>query len=166
MFLVEHLPNINECILDIVSSLSRCLCEVIQIFYLLELFCFVITNLPLILPVLLVAYQEAEGVGLGLLLDLTEPVIHIRKSVQASYVVSQKYGMRTSVENLCYRLEVLLASGVPDLQFYPGVVDFKKECSELYSHRDLVVFHELICGHPVHEAGFSNTAVTDNNQLE
>ena len=78
--------------------------------------------------------------------------------------------MSSSIENLRYALEWLLAGSVPNLKLKDwliiAVAHFKKEWSELYSHGDLMILTELICGHSVHKAGFTDTWVTDYNQFE
>jgi hypothetical protein len=118
----------------------------------LKLLCLIQADLSFIFTVLLVSDQIDESVWLTLALNLTVPIVHVLEGVEGCYVVGQEDGVGTSVEDFCDALEVLLACCVPNLQLNLGIFYFQQQRSKLNSHSYLVILHELVSGHTMHEA--------------
>ena len=74
--------------------------------------------------------------------------------------------MRATIEDLRYALEGLLTGSIPYLELEHLLLKFNQECSELHTHRHLVISHELVVRQSVKETRFANRRVSNDNELK
>jgi len=166
VLLKEHARRGDEGLLNIVSGLGRCLHKSLNTLFFGKGFALLVTNFSFVLFVFFVAHKENLCVWLALVLDLCKPVLQIHVRVQLRDVVSQKHGVGTSVEDLGDALERLLASSVPNLKFEGDVFHSDQQRSEFDSHCHFVVLLELVVAHAVHQAGLSDSRVSNYDQFK
>lgn len=116
MLAVEHLCRHHESLSHIEVSLGRGLNEVLDVVILAESLALLGGDLPLCVPIGLVAHQDDNSIGLALGTYLIEPVCQVLEALHACYRVGKEHGMSAAVENLGNRLERLLSGCVPDLE--------------------------------------------------
>ena len=114
-------------------------------------------HLTLILHVLLVRDEEDQGVRVCLVLDFVEPAVEVHEAVHARQVVREEDSVRAAIENLCDRLEALLAGRVPDLQLEACVFHFDPKGAELDANRAVVLRVEPVLRQSVQNARFAHS---------
>ena len=90
-----------------------------------------VADLPLVLQINLVADQGLHDVGVRMLVDAVEPVLHIGEGLATRHVESHNDTIRLLIEGVGDRAEALLARRVPDL------------------HRDVISLGGLVAGRHV-----------------
>ena len=88
-------------------------------------------DLPLVLQIDLVADEGLHDVGVRMLVDAVEPVLHIREGLATRHVESHDDTVRLLIEGVGDRAEALLARRVPNL------------------HRDVISLGSLVAGRHV-----------------
>ena len=131
-----------------------------------ELLCFVEANLSFLLAVLFITNKIDQSIWFTLAFHFTVPIVHVLERFEACYVIGEEDGVCSPIEYLRNTLKVLLPCCIPNLQFYLGVFYFQQERPEFNTDCNLVVFHEFICCHSMHQARRSYATVADDNQLE
>ena len=65
----------------------------------------------------LIGDENTRDVGVGLFLDLIQPVFEPRERLFDSAIVHEEHALGALVVGFCYSLEPFLSCGVPQLQF-------------------------------------------------
>jgi hypothetical protein len=99
------------------------------------------TDFP-IFPIALISYNDFAHVFLGMLVDLSHPVLDVHKTCFAGDVVDQYNTTCAVVECACDLSVTLLASSIPDLHFHLGFVKLNDFHFEVYTDSGYVVLRE------------------------
>jgi len=98
--------------------------------------------------------------------DLIEPVFDMRESFFSGDVVNQQGSNGASVVGASNGPEVLLAGSVPDLQLDILILDGNGFGTEFDSNSDVVSGTGLAFDELEDDAGFTNSGVSDDYELE
>ena len=74
--------------------------------------------------------------------------------------------MRTSIEDFCYALEILLTCCVPDLKLNLNIFNLKRQCSKLNTDCHFMIVHKFIGSNSMHQTRFANTTIANHNKFE
>ena len=66
----------------------------------------------------LIGDEDPRDIGVGLLLDLIQPVFEAREGLLDATIIYEEHALGALVVGFCYGLEPFLSSGVPQLQFH------------------------------------------------
>ncbi len=98
--------------------------------------------------------------------ELSIPLLTRIERFFTCYVISEEYAMSSSIENSSDRLVRILSSSVPNLHLYYFAFNLNSERAKLNPNSYCVIRFKNIVHNPFHEARFSNSRVTDNNEFE
>ena len=113
------------------------------------------------------AYEDVEGVFGRVFEGLLLPQVQVFKSLAASDVEDQHDCMRVPIEGLNQRVEGLLPSRIPKLQFDTDVaIDLHTLRVILHSQRNRVILHELVGQIPLDEATFAASGISNHYYLK
>lgn len=101
-----------------------------------------------------------------MILGFVQPVPNMIKSVPSSDVINQKGSDCSPVIGPGDRSEILLASGVPDLELDLLLANQDGLRPEFNSDCDVVVLSGFILDELQNEAGFAHSRVSNENELE
>ncbi|TNV74183.1 hypothetical protein FGO68_gene4653 [Halteria grandinella] len=123
--LIIQIQVLSEChkqLDNVEPSLGTRLKQIVKSLLFLQSQSFGVRHLPNIIPkIYTVAHQVDHHILLiPIVLDLLQPPPDIFKCVPLAHVVHNNRSMRVLIEQLCYTAELLLAGGVPYLQFDNG----------------------------------------------
>ena len=147
--MVKYFWREDKQIFYILTGLGWCFEAKKDIAVTFKLFYAVGRDLTLFLFIFLISNKEKNNIGFTLRHHLIVPSGQVIERLQSSYIVRQEYAMGTSIEYFGYTLEALLAGRVPYLKLEHLLLQLDEECSELHSHRHLVISHKLVVGQPV-----------------
>eukprot|EP00355_Strombidium_rassoulzadegani_P010082 CAMPEP_0168618664 /NCGR_PEP_ID=MMETSP0449_2-20121227/6189_1 /TAXON_ID=1082188 /ORGANISM="Strombidium rassoulzadegani, Strain ras09" /LENGTH=161 /DNA_ID=CAMNT_0008659547 /DNA_START=281 /DNA_END=766 /DNA_ORIENTATION=- len=157
--MVEDLGGGDKQLFDVLARLGRGLKAKHDALFALEVLHAVLSHLPLLLQVLLVAHEEDDDVGFALGHDLLVPRIEALEGLQPRDVVGQEDAVGATVEDLGDALELLLAGRVPNLELEDPLFELDEQRAELDAYSDLVIRHEFIICESVKQAGLSHRSV-------
>ena len=117
-------------------------------------------------PIFLITNKDDYNFWFTLGHDFLKPRFEIQKSIHTRDIIRQHYAMSSFVEYLSDRLERLLASSIPNLQFEHLLLQSYHQRTKLYPYCHFMIFLKLVCGDPVHEATLSDCRISNYDQLE
>ena len=115
-----------------------------------------------------VAYKVDKHIVLvSVFFDFMEPIANMLKRLSLGHVVDNEGRLTILIEQFSDGSELLLPSGVPDLQLDDGtVVHFHDKGTKLHSYRYLMIsLKGTLCEH-LHETALSDPGISDYNDLE
>ena len=163
--LVDLLRSGVEGLLNVISSEGTTFQEQ-EIVLLSKLGSLLEANLPLVIQVRLVADEHHDGMGVGVATGIRQPRGDMGEGGAATNIVYQESTSSSAVVPTCNRPESLLTCRVPNLQFYHLPVNIHDHRSELYADGVREVLLKALLGESLHEAGLSDTHITDDDVLE
>ena len=162
--------HISKCIFDINTIKSTRLIKHHVVILFAPSFAFASGDFSSVLLVDFVAEaDEGEVVGVAGTSIFDEsllPLIETMETIEVSDVVAQRAAVGSTVESVSERLELLLASGIPDLESHDSVIDKDFFLGEISSDSRLGLSLHLTVEILLQKSGLSNTGVTQNDNLE
>lgn len=98
-------------------------------------------------------------------MDLVDPPLHVQECVESSAVVDYKGNGAGSVVGFGEGAELLLASGVPDLDLDVESIDLKDPLPVLYADGEFHVGVEGVIDESVRERCFAHRSLPDRDEF-
>lgn len=116
--------------------------------------------------VILVGYDYNLYVGLGVLIDLFEPVVEIEERLSIEKIEDEHDAIRSFVVSIGDGPISLLSSCIPNLKLNLFTIMSERSESEVNSDGGHVVLVELVICEPDKEAGLADAGISKKNHLE
>jgi hypothetical protein len=114
----------------------------------------------------LVSNQHDDNVTVGMVSQLFEPSGDVLVCLVLADIVDEQGTDGAAVVSRGDGAVTLLASGIPDLSLDGLVVDLDAACSKLDTDGRLRIKVELVAGETAQEVGFTDTRISDQDDLE
>jgi len=155
----------QESLLDIVSSLGRCL-EELDSEALGELLSLFRRNDALCCEIRLVTDQELVDVLCGVSVDFVEPLLDVVEGFVVCHVVDNDDSVGTAIVRRCDCAEAFLASGIPDLKLDGLSIELDGADFEINTDCGDVRLSVSVVGESEKQTGLSDTGVSDEEEFE
>lgn len=123
-------------------------------------------NSPKVPQIALVSHQHDDDVCVGMVAELFQPACDVLIGLVLGDVVDEEGANCATVVGAGDRTVTLLAGGVPDLSLDGLVVDLDAASGKLDADGGLAVEVEFVAGETRKQVGFTNTRVSNKDNLE
>lgn len=154
-----------ECQLDVACIQGRSLNEAEPV-VLRKLFRILRVHSSEVPQIALVSHQHDDNVCVGMVAELLQPACDVLVGLVLGNVVDEEGTDCATVVSTGDGAVALLAGGIPDLSLDGLVVDLDAAGGELDADSGLAVEVEFVAGETREKVGFTNTGVSNEDNLE